>query len=114
MGGPVAGGRQWFPWVHITDVVRALVYLAETDGLSGPFNLCAPQPVRNRTLAQQLGRAMGRPSFFNTPAAALRLALGAAAAPLTASLKAYPVRLEHSGFQSRCPDLESALADLIV
>jgi uncharacterized protein (TIGR01777 family) len=113
VGGPIGSGRQWFPWIHMTDVLRAMTLLAETPSMTGAYNFCAPEPVRNQTLARQLGWALGRPSFFKTPAAALRIALGEVAGTLTASQRVLPDRLTEAGFQFRYPDLAVALKDLV-
>ena len=62
IGGPVAGGRQYVPWVHLDDVVGAMLACVDDDALSGPVNLTAPNPVTNGELSRALGHALGRPS----------------------------------------------------
>jgi uncharacterized protein (TIGR01777 family) len=111
-GGPLGSGRQWTPWIHIDDEVGAIRFLLERPEASGPFNLAAPQPVRNADLARALGRALGRPSFVRTPAFALRLALGEMAEALLTGQRALPRRLLALGYPFRFPGLDGALADL--
>jgi len=113
LGGPLGAGRQWFPWIHMADEVGAILFLLAATAASGPFNLCAPQPVRNRDFARALGRQLHRPSILPAPAPALRLALGELAAALLTGQRAEPRRLLAAGYRFRFPDLPEALADLL-
>jgi hypothetical protein len=113
LGGPLGGGRQWLPWIHMADEVGAILFLLATAAASGPFNLCAPRPVTNREFVRALGRRLRRPSILPVPAAALRLALGELADALLRSQRALPRRLLEAGYRFRFPDLAGALADLL-
>lgn len=75
-GGPIGGGRQWIPWIHIDDEVGLILRALDDDGLSGPLNATAPEPVRQRELARAIAAALGRPAMLPTPAVVLRLAMG--------------------------------------
>ena len=76
IGGPVAGGRQYLPWIHAEDIVG--LYLAALDGAAweGPINACAPEPATNRDFSRALGRALHRPAFAPVPGFAVRLLYG--------------------------------------
>ena len=113
LGGPLGSGRQWWPWIHIRDEVRALAFLIAEPRAAGPFNLTAPNPVTNREFARTLGRVMNRPAFIPTPAALLRLALGEMADLLLKGQRAVPKRLLELGFEFEYPELEGALRDLL-
>jgi len=113
LGGPLGGGRQWFPWIHMADEVGAILFLLATAAASGPFNLCAPRPVQNRDFARTLGRQLRRPTILPAPAPALRLALGELAEALLTGQRAHPHRLLAAGYPFRHPDLPEALADLL-
>jgi uncharacterized protein len=113
LGGPLGGGRQWFPWIHMADEVGAILFLLAAEAASGPFNLCAPRPVRSRDFARALGKQLHRPSILPVPAPALRLALGELAAALLGGQRANPRRLLAAGYRFRFPDLPEALADLL-
>ncbi|HVR11833.1 MAG TPA: TIGR01777 family oxidoreductase, partial [Thermoanaerobaculia bacterium] len=114
IGGPLGGGGQWFPWIHRDDEVGAILFLLATPAASGPFNLCAPQPVTSRDFARALGRQLHRPSLLPVPAPLLRLAVGELAdAALLRSQRALPRRLLAAGYRFRFPDLARALADLV-
>jgi len=112
-GGPVGEGSQWFPWIHMWDLAEATRYLLDTPHATGPFNFCAPEPIRNRDLANALGRALHRPARLPAPAFLVRLALGEFADALLASCRAVPERLLRAGFTFRFPDIASALSDLL-
>lgn len=112
VGGPLGNGQQWWPWIHIADEVAAIRFLIERADAQGPFNLAAPQLVRQAEFSRALGRAMGRPSWLPVPAFALRLLLGEMAAVLLDGQRAVPQRLLEMGFTFRFPTIEAALRDL--
>jgi uncharacterized protein (TIGR01777 family) len=112
LGGPLGGGRQWFSWIHIDDLVAAILFLMRTE-INGAVNLTAPRPVRQKDLARALGRRLGRPAFVPAPATLLRLALGELADTLLASQRVLPQRLGIENFRFRHPDIDSALAVLV-
>lgn len=109
VGGPVAGGRQYVPWIHSDDVVGALAFCLDTDGASGPINLTAPEPVTNAELSKTLGRVLRRPAVAPVPAFAIRLLYGEMATIVTTGVRAVPKRLIELGYDFRQPDLERAL-----
>lgn len=109
IGGPVAGGRQYVPWIHLDDVVGALLFLLDTPGASGPFNLTAPEPVTNRELSKALGRALHRPAVAPVPALALKLLYGEMAQVVTTGVRAVPKRLLEAGYSFRRADLDETL-----
>ena len=111
VGGPVAGGRQYVPWVHMDDVVGALVFALDTPSASGPLNLTAPEPVTNGELSKALGRVLHRPAFAPVPGLALKLLYGDMASIVLTGVRAVPRRLLDLGYEFRRPDLEDALRD---
>jgi uncharacterized protein len=107
-GGPVAGGRQYMPWVHIDDVVG--IYLAAIDNpWEGPVNASAPEPVTNRTFSKALGKALHRPAIAPIPGAAIRLLYGDMAKIVTTGQRAVPRRTLELGYTFLHPDLDEAL-----
>ncbi|MBA2293315.1 MAG: TIGR01777 family protein [Gemmatimonadales bacterium] len=111
LGGPLAGGRHWMPWVAITDLVRAIQLLLERTDLAGPFNVVAPGIVRNSEFTAALGAAVNRPAIIPVPRFALTLLYGELAdAALLTSTRVAPARLEAAGFRFELPDIETALA----
>jgi uncharacterized protein (TIGR01777 family) len=113
VGGALGSGRQWLPWIHIADEVRAIRFLIENDAAGGPLNLVAPDLLTNAEFCQVLGQVMRRPAFIRVPAFALRLLLGEMSIVLLEGQKAIPRRLQDLGFTFRFPDAEAALRDLL-
>ncbi|MHC1789231.1 TIGR01777 family oxidoreductase [Solidesulfovibrio sp.] len=114
LGGPLGSGRQYFPWIHLEDEVRAIRFLLEREEASGPFNLAAPEAVTQDGLAAAIGKALSRPALLRAPAAVLRLVLGEMAQELFLNgARILPRRLTELGFAFRFPTLAAALADIL-
>ena len=112
VGGAIGTGRQWVSWIHIYDVVRALLHIVDCESLVGPVNVVAPEPVTEGTLAQAIASTLGRPKAMRVPAFALRLALGGGLAQmLLTGQRALPRKLLDSGFAFDFPRIEEACAD---
>jgi uncharacterized protein (TIGR01777 family) len=109
LGGPLAGGRQWMPWIAIADWIGAVRFLIEHEEIVGPVNLVGPDPVRNRDFARALGRALNRPAPWPIPRIALRVVLGEFANEALASQRVLPGVLAKAGYTFQHPDLDSAL-----
>jgi uncharacterized protein (TIGR01777 family) len=109
VGGPVAGGDQYMPWIHVDDLVG--LYLAALDGddWSGPLNGTAPEPVTNAAFSKALGRALHRPSFAPVPGFAVKLLYGDMSEIVTEGQRAVPERPQALGFAYAHPDLDEAL-----
>jgi len=113
IGGPVAGGRQYVPWVHLDDVVGAMLFCAGRPEAAGPVNLTAPEPVTNKELSRVLGRVLKRPAFLPVPGLAVKSLYGEMADIVIKGQRAVPARLEQLGYGFRHPDLEAALRDVL-
>ncbi len=111
IGGPVAGGRQYVPWVHRDDVVGATMFALDNEAVRGPVNVTAPEPVTNKELSRTLGRVLHRPAFAPVPALAVKTLYGDMAQIVTTGQRAVPGRLTELGYEFRQPDLEPALRD---
>jgi uncharacterized protein (TIGR01777 family) len=111
VGGPVAGGEQYVPWIHAEDVVGGLLFCLDTEGASGPVNLTAPEPVTNKELSIALGRVLHRPSVAPVPAFAVKLLYGEMASIVTTGVRAVPGRLRELGYEFHRPELEDALRE---
>jgi uncharacterized protein (TIGR01777 family) len=109
VGGPVAGGRQYVPWVHLDDVVGAVLFCLDNEVASGPINLSAPEPVTNRELSKALGRVLRRPAIVPVPGLAVKVLYGEMAMVVTTGQRAVPKRLMEIGYEFRRPELEPAL-----
>jgi hypothetical protein len=114
LGGPIAGGAQWWSWITLADEVAALLFLIDGD-LSGPVNLVSPNPVRQKDFAKALGGALGRPAIVPAPRFAVQARLGRelAAAIGFASQRVAPAVLSEAGFRFAHPELGEALAGIL-
>jgi uncharacterized protein (TIGR01777 family) len=112
-GGPLGSGQQWWPWIHLADEVRAIRFLLESETAVGPYNLCTPNPLKNKDFAKTIGRVMNRPAIMPAPAFALKLALGEIAAIVLDGRRAMPQKLQNEGFTFKFPEAEAALMDLL-
>jgi uncharacterized protein len=111
IGGPVAGGRQYVPWVHVDDVVGATIFALEHDEVSGPVNVTAPEPATNKELSKALGRVLRRPAFAPVPALAVKTLYGEMADIVITGQRAVPGQLTELGYVFEQPELEPALRD---
>jgi uncharacterized protein (TIGR01777 family) len=113
IGGPIGSGKQWFSWIHIRELSETFVFLMKHPEISGPVNLCSPNPVRNRDLAKALGKVLHRPSFFPAPAFMVKLVLGEFGSVILEGQRVLPRKLLDSGFVFQYPDIDKALRDIV-
>jgi hypothetical protein len=114
VGGAIGTGRQWVSWIHLYDVVRALLHIVDCEAVVGPVNVVSPLPVTMETLARSIASTLGRPGVVRVPAFALRFALGDGLAQmLLTGQRVLPRKLLESGFVFDFPRVEEACADLL-
>lgn len=113
LGGRLASGRQWMPWVHLDDVVGILLHAATNDAVVGPINATAPQPATNAEFTQALARALHRPAIFPMPGFMLRLLVGEFAQIVLSSQKISPRVAQQTGYQFQQPDIGPALQEIV-
>ena len=113
LGGPIGNGRQWFPWIHLHDLVAAALFLLSAEECRGPFNFTAPEPVRQKEFARQLGAALHRPALLPVPAFIMRLLAGEFGQSLLQGQKTLPQALTESGYLFAYPALQKALEEIV-
>ena len=114
LGGRLGDGEQFVAWISVPDEVAAIRFLLENPDVSGPVNLCAPEPVTNDEFTRALGRALNRPVLLSVPKSVVRFALGEAADELALiSLRVVPGVLRDAGFEFRHVDFSTALAEVL-
>jgi uncharacterized protein (TIGR01777 family) len=114
LGGKLASGRQWMSWVSRADAVAIIGHALTDHTLAGAVNATAPEPVTNAEFTRRLGEALGRPTPFSVPAAALRLAFGSMAeSTILASTRVVPSRLQRIGYRFVDPELPGALRHVL-
>jgi uncharacterized protein len=109
LGGTLGSGKQYFPWISVTDEIAAMTHLL-TAPVHGPVNLTGPYPVTNEQFTKELGRALKRPAPWIIPGFALHIVLGEFAEEVLAGQRALPIKLHDSGFEFKHRTLPEALA----
>ncbi len=113
VGGPLGNGRQWFPWIHIDDLINTFLFSLDNPNINGAVNGVSPNPVSMNEFAKTLGKVLHRPSFFKVPVFALKIVLGEFANSINTSIKAIPEKLNQNNFNFKNGKLESALNNLL-
>lgn len=113
LGGRIGSGRQWMPWVHLSDQIALIDFLLQHPQASGPYNACSPHPVRNNEFTYELGHAVNRFTLLPVPGFLLRAGLGEMSTLLLGGQRALPKRLTDAGFEFRFTHLDVALTDLL-
>ncbi len=113
VGGPIAGGRQYVPWIHIDDVAGALLHLLDTPAASGAVNVVSPNPATNAELSRALGRALHRPALLPVPGFAVRALYGEMSMTVTGGQRVSAQLLESLGYRFLHPHLATALRDVL-
>lgn len=114
LGGKIGSGRQYMSWVAIDDVVGAIVHTLQTETLSGPVNVVAPQPITNAEFTKTLGKVLSRPTIFPMPAFAAKLAFGEMGEELLlGGQRVRPTRLLESDYTFKYPEIEAALRHVL-
>lgn len=113
LGGSLADGRQWFPWIHIEDIVGILRHALLTPNLRGPVNGVAPGIVRNEEFTREFAAALHRPTFIPVPEFALRVVMGEMASVVLASQRVVPGVARETGYQFQYPELRQALEAIL-
>jgi uncharacterized protein (TIGR01777 family) len=114
LGGPLAGGRQWVPWIHLSDEVGVLTWALDNDSVSGVVNATAPNPVTNKEWSKALGRALGRPAVLPIPGLAVEVKFGREFGKVArGGQRVLPKRTEELGYAFKFPAIDGALRDLV-
>ncbi len=113
LGGPLGSGKQWFPWVHASDVIGLFLWALKTETVRGAINAVSPNPVRNREFAQALGTVYHRPALLPVPGFALKAMLGEFADSLLGGQRAVPAVAESRGYRFQFEEIQPALNSLL-
>jgi len=113
VGGPLAGGRQYVPWIHRADLIAIYVRLIDAADFSGPINASAPSPVSNKEFSRALGRALHRPAMLPVPGITAKLMVGEVAKYAITGVRMVPGRAAELGYDFEHPEIDGALADVL-
>lgn len=109
IGGPVAGGAQPFPWIHVRDAAGALIFLLDSDAATGAVNVVAPEKHTNKTFTKVLGKVIKRPTVFPVPSSAIKMLYGEMGSTVLEGSNPDSAKLEQLGYRYDNPRLEDAL-----
>lgn len=112
VGGALGSGNQWFPWVHVEDVVDLFLFSLDNN-INGVVNAVSPDIVRMNEFCKVLGKMMKRPSYFNVPEFVLKLVIGEAAEVILTGANVSPKRTIELGYKFIYPNLKSALKEIL-
>ncbi|MCH8524280.1 MAG: TIGR01777 family oxidoreductase [Balneolales bacterium] len=113
IGGPLGDGSQYYPWVHMDDVIGLILHAIDTPSVVGPINVAAPEHGTMKEFAKALGSVLGRPSLFPVPGFVLRIAVGEAAGAIVSSTRIVPAKAIQTGYRFRYTDTKAALRDIL-
>jgi uncharacterized protein len=113
LGGAIGDGKQWFPWIHVDDLVAAVIFLMDGSSLEGPFNFTAPDSVRQKEFAKKLASSLHRPAVMPAPSFMVKAVAGEFGRSLLQGQKVVPKALQDHGFIFRYPQLDDALRDIL-
>jgi uncharacterized protein len=114
LGGPLAGGKQWVPWIHLSDEVGILAWALDNESVTGVVNGSAPNPVTNKEWSKALGKALGRPAFLPIPGFAVEIKFGKEFGKVAqGGQKVLPRRTEELGYAFKFPEIDGALRNLV-
>ena len=113
LGGKIGSGKQPFPFIHISDAIRAILWSIENEKAQGTYNLVAPENIDNKTFTQTLGKFLNRPVIFAVPAFILKIIFGEASTLLLQSPQVVPERLLNEGFKFSYSDINSCIAEIV-
>ncbi len=114
LGGPLAGGKQWVPWIHLSDELGILTWALDTESVSGVVNATAPNPVTNKDWSKALGRTLHRPAVLPIPGLAVEAKFGREFGKVAqGGQRVLPRRTEELGYAFKYPEIDGALRDLV-
>ena len=113
LGGPLGSGKQWFPWIHIDDLIEIYLLSIDSKKISGVMNAVSPGIVSMDRFCKTLGKEMHRPAAMKVPEFILKLFLGERADVLLEGACVIPQKTVETGFCFKHGDLKEALRDLL-
>jgi len=113
LGGYLGNGRQWFPWIHIEDVVEIYMHAIDNANINGAINAASPEIVTNKVFSKTLGKVVNRPALLPVPKIALRIISGELGNYVTDSQRINVDKILNSGYKFKFKNLEKALRDIL-
>ena len=113
LGAPLGSGKQWMPWIHVTDLLAVFEKAIENSKLDGTYNACSPIPVTNLEFTKILAKTLFRPVWpIKVPEFILKAVLGEMSEVVLISNHTTSQKLINSGFKFRYAGLDEALKEI--
>ena len=113
IGGILGNGKQWMPWIHLSDMIKIIIFSINNKEVCGPINCVSPNPVTNKKFTKDMGSVLKRPTIFPVPGFVLRLIFGESSCILLDSQRVVPKQLINNKFSWKFANIKSALKDLL-
>ena len=113
IGGPLGNGRQWFPWIHVDDIVGIYLHAIDNLKVTGAINGASPGIVTMKEFAKQFGKVLNRPSLFPVPKFALKLVAGELGEYAVMSQRTSVEKILNAGYKFKFENLKEALRDIL-
>lgn len=113
IGGKIGSGKQWFSWIHVKDLCRAIEFVSINENIRGPVNFSTPNPVTNLQFTNALAKALERPAVFHAPGFVIKITMGDMASLVLDSVKVLPKALLDNNFEFLYPDIETAIKEIV-
>lgn len=111
-GGRIGSGEQYVSWIHVDDAARMLSFAISSKMISGPMNVTAPAPKRNKDFSKILAQVLKRPYWVTVPAPLMKKTLGKMSSLILEGQYIYPAKAEDAGFTFDYPELKPALKEI--
>tara|TARA_R110002095_G_scaffold78106_2_gene67162 strand:- start:123008 stop:123871 length:864 start_codon:yes stop_codon:yes gene_type:complete len=113
-GGKIGSGSQYWSWIALPDVINAILFCLQNEGVQGPVNFVAPDEVTNLKFTKTLGKVLSRPTCLPVPAFGIKTLFGEMGQELMlSSARVTPERLRSAGFEFQYAKLEDALRSIL-
>jgi uncharacterized protein (TIGR01777 family) len=114
MGSRLGSGKQWFPWIHLEDLMESMAFVLDRPDISGPVNCVAPNPVRNKEMTEILAEVLHRPLIMpSVPGFVVKTVMGDFGDVILKGQRVIPRVLQEAGFRFRYPTFREAMNDLL-
>jgi uncharacterized protein (TIGR01777 family) len=109
----LGNGKQIVSWIHVDDIVRAILFAMENERMEGVYNAVAPNPSSNKEVVLEIARKRAKTFIpVHVPTFALKIRLGEMSIEVLKSATVSSEKIQQAGFIFQYPNLESAISQL--
>lgn len=112
--GKIGSGQQPVVWIHIQDVLSAIVFLLDSNSAQKVYNLVAPEQTNQQQFVKIASKILKRKPFISLPKFVFELALGEQSQLILNGQYVQPKALQALGFEFKYPTLDMALGEILL